>query len=227
MGTRARRPALRRRAGHASYCRPPAPARARAGDPLTIFSRFPAFMFTARRFQTGPGRATQRAYSTSTFCLTSHPHWALACRLILYARHARARRLFGCWASVRQSTRSNSYFARVTISKTKNLFFFFSCGTLTPLFFKKICPHPPLPPISFFIYISSPSLLRSHKSFFFLLFWLHDILKLTPANTKSVIFLLSSPPNTLFRSLWVIRSDIFIPHCCRRATIYFCPIYLQ
>ena len=66
-------------------------------------------------------------------------------RLILYGLHALARRLFGCWASVRQSTRS-SYFARMMISIRKSKFSFFLGHSFLP-----------------FIYISlSSSSLRSH-----------------------------------------------------------------
>ena len=155
MGARARRPALRRRAGHAAYRRPPAPARPPAGDTLTIFSRFLAFMFSARRFQTGPGRAAQRACvlpphpsPLSLFPLFLIPIDYWPCRLISYGRRARARRLFGCWASVRQSMRSNSYFARVTISKTK----FFFCGTLTLFFWLSAPSH-----LFFSFFISPPS----------------------------------------------------------------------
>ena len=71
-------------------------------------------------------------------------------RLISYGLLALARRLFGCWASVKQSTR-NSYFARMTTSirKIQKFLFFLSGHSL----------------LSFFLYISlSPSSLRSHYS---------------------------------------------------------------
>lgn len=142
VGAGARRTALLGRARHAANHRPPAPARAPAGDPITIFSRFLAFMFSARCFKIGPGRAAQRACPLFCLCFSLSHLPINARRLISYGLHARARRLFGCWVSVRRST-SSSYFARVAISILKKQ----KIGTL--------------------LHISSlyPPSLRSHSSF--------------------------------------------------------------
>ena len=75
-----------------------------------------------------------RTQTSCSTCVQAPPlfyfhfsHCLYFLRLILYGLHALARRLFGCWASVRQSTRS-SYFARMMISIRKSKVFFFFLG---------------------------------------------------------------------------------------------------
>jgi len=112
-----------------------APARSPARRHFTIFSRFLAFMFTTRRFATGPRRVAQCA--PVFFCLVlidrSCTHFffdCCVCRFNLYGLRAHALRLSGCWVSVRRST--SSYFDRVAI--LTDYFFSNKCGTKKSFF---------------------------------------------------------------------------------------------
>jgi hypothetical protein len=115
VGARTWQPTIRGRERYARHRWRTASAPARARGLLTIFSRFFAFMFSARRFATRSGRAAR-----CTFLFFS-PYRKMTIlmidfrRLSLYGRLVRARRLFGCWDSAGQLT-SSRYADRVTIS---------------------------------------------------------------------------------------------------------------
>jgi hypothetical protein len=109
------RPTIRGRERHARNRRRTAPARARARGLLTIFSRFFAFMFSARRFATRSGRTARCAFLFFFLVMEDDTYSCFCRRLSLYGLLVRAQRLSGCWDSAGQLM-SSRYVDRVTIS---------------------------------------------------------------------------------------------------------------
>jgi hypothetical protein len=147
VGARTWRPTIRGRERYARHRWRTAPARARARGLLTIFSRFFAFMFSARRFATRSGRTARCAFPPTLGDANINDRLPFH-RPSLYGLLVRARRLFGCWDSAGQLM-SSRYADRVTISDLIYLYLenwtIASFIFIFSFIFTHLIPHPSSP----------------------------------------------------------------------------------